>query len=425
MNEYSKKYTFLSISIIFIVAYNIIYFQGYFGYDDMEYAQLAKQVINGDFEISSNTFSARWVIIYLLALSYKLFGINEFSSSLPSLLMTISSVLILFSWLKHKQLNYIILAITFFITDYYTLFFSGKIYPDSFVTCASFGIAYLLLKKPFEQKSFFEPKIIFLLGYIWLGLLSKLTIFFVFIPMAWYVVVDIFKYKNWSFWLSFILLFCLTIFFYLSIYQYFTGNYFYRFDRIFANQYTTSCSYHELPIKQLLIRLTYGPIFMFIGSGMIMTLMTSFFRKNYLMIFFSIYFFTYYFMSTSYQHYLPMCTVEARHFLPLIPLSSILIADYLENSKHYYYLIITNFLMILICIFFVSSKIIVLLIIFEIILIIKQSNITFYRKYFTHFIVLLLLIHPLYSKWTHRNVNYTKIDKLIDQNYQGQKILIK
>lgn len=266
MSESSKKYLFLSISILFLLVYNMISFHGYFGYDDVEYAQLAKQVIDGNFGISANTFSARWVIIFLLALSYKLFGINDFSSSLPSLLMTISSVIILFFWLKKEKLSYIVLAISFFIGDFYTLFFSGKIYPDSFVTCAAIGIAYILLKNPFQKKSFFDLKIIFLIGFIWLGLLSKLTIFFIFIPMTWYVIVDVFKYKNWGFWLSFTLLFCFTIFCYLFIYHYFTGNYLYRFDRIVENQYTTSCSYHELPIKQLLIRLTYGPIFMFIGS---------------------------------------------------------------------------------------------------------------------------------------------------------------
>lgn len=129
-------------------------------------------------------------------------------------------------------------------------------------------------------------------------------------------------------------------------------------------------------------------------------------------------------MTTSYQHYLPMCTVEARHFLPLIPFSAILMAGYLENSSHYYYLLIVNFLLILLCLFFVKTNLLMLFILFEIVLLIKQSNIAL-KKYFIYLVVLLLLIHPLYSIWKHRNVNYTSIEKLIEKDYEGEKVLIE
>ena len=94
MTEYYKRYLFFFFCIAFLFVYHIISFQGYFGYDDVEYAQLAIQLMNGDFEFSANHFSSRIAVIALLALSYQLFGVNDFSSMFPSLLMTIFSLLI-------------------------------------------------------------------------------------------------------------------------------------------------------------------------------------------------------------------------------------------------------------------------------------------------------------------------------------------
>jgi hypothetical protein len=63
-SSWIKKTTFLFL-LIFVVFYHFFGFQGHYGWDDMEYARLAKQWADGAFDLSTNHFTYRWTIVGL------------------------------------------------------------------------------------------------------------------------------------------------------------------------------------------------------------------------------------------------------------------------------------------------------------------------------------------------------------------------
>ncbi len=69
----------------FMVLYHLVAYFGHYGYDYMQYAQLAKQIADGAFTLDNGDhFSYRWTLLLPTALSYKLFGVSDFASALPS-----------------------------------------------------------------------------------------------------------------------------------------------------------------------------------------------------------------------------------------------------------------------------------------------------------------------------------------------------
>ncbi len=423
MTEIYKKYCFLLMSIIFLVSYHLISFQGYYGGDDLDYVRLAEKILDRSFSLTSETFSARIVPVGMLALSFSVFGISDFSTVLPFMLVTIGSLLILFFWIKQQTVNIVIFVILFFVTDFYTLTFAAKAYPDVFVVFSTLGIAWVLFGIYCHEFT----KALLLLFFLWIGLLSKLTILFVGFPLLFFLIKDVLD-GYYRFWIYFAGMFLVSLLIYFGVYWWLTGNPFTRFYNITSNQYTTVCSYHEFPINRLITRLTYEPIFMFINSGMIMVLMASIIyavkTRSQLSIFFLIYFVTYYFMTTSYEHYLPMCTVEARHFLPLVPLGALLTAQYLENSKRWRSLLIINSTVLIVIFFWLETPLLWIHMLLQAILFFKQSNITLKKPVYVVGVIGVLLLHPLYSVVKHRNAKYTGIQQLIDSNFKGKKILI-
>lgn len=84
INKAQPLYTFL-VAIAIILCYSTYIwrtFSGYYFYDDYEYARAAFQLTKGSFSVIYDTFTHRLVFIALLAGSFSLFGINDFSAVL-------------------------------------------------------------------------------------------------------------------------------------------------------------------------------------------------------------------------------------------------------------------------------------------------------------------------------------------------------
>ena len=64
--------------------------------DDLAYSKFAINIDEGIDPDSSQTLATRLGIIYVTALSYKLFGINDFSSVLFALLTSVGSIILIF-----------------------------------------------------------------------------------------------------------------------------------------------------------------------------------------------------------------------------------------------------------------------------------------------------------------------------------------
>ena len=78
------------IALIAIVLYNHFFaFFGHNGSDDLYYAALAKQLNDGTLHLTNDHYAFRWGILLPVAICYRLFGINDFSTALPAFISTL------------------------------------------------------------------------------------------------------------------------------------------------------------------------------------------------------------------------------------------------------------------------------------------------------------------------------------------------
>ena len=82
--------------MIFAFIFRMINFMGIAQGDDFPYSTLANRFANGNFS-AGFIFDVRWVVFAPAALLYKLFGVSDFTSLLPTMIYGISSV-----WLAYK-----------------------------------------------------------------------------------------------------------------------------------------------------------------------------------------------------------------------------------------------------------------------------------------------------------------------------------
>ena len=97
LNRYFSNTKILLFSIVlFGLLLRLIFFSGMGASDDLAYSKFAINIDEGIDPDSSQTLATRLGIIYVTALSYKLFGINDFSSFLFALLTSVGSIILIF-----------------------------------------------------------------------------------------------------------------------------------------------------------------------------------------------------------------------------------------------------------------------------------------------------------------------------------------
>tara|TARA_B100000315_G_scaffold250130_1_gene282465 strand:+ start:1114 stop:2640 length:1527 start_codon:yes stop_codon:yes gene_type:complete len=101
LNKYFSNTKILLFSIVlFGLILRLIFFSGMGASDDLAYSKFAVNIDKGVDPDSSQTLATRLGIIYITALSYNLFGINDFSSVLFVLLTSIGSIILIFHFGK-------------------------------------------------------------------------------------------------------------------------------------------------------------------------------------------------------------------------------------------------------------------------------------------------------------------------------------
>ena len=338
-----KNITFLFL-LIFVVIYHFFGFQGHFGWDDMEYARLAKQWADGSFDLlSTNHFTYRWTIVGFTGLAYKFFGMSDFSSALPSMLVTIISLGIIY-WITRKLSTWVsVMAMTLFALNHWTLFYSDKIMTDSYVALALLGAVATIWNYRFEMKGRYTLlHALFFVGFLFFGFVSKETIYLI-TPLGLFVLIsDLVQKRNIRFWIysAAIGIIVLMGYFYLLYIK--TGNPWIRFEAISQNSYVNPCRYDLLPFNDLFARISYqlwGEMIkqaMLIGFIFIIpVLFFTRFRELLKMPCSESFFITIAtmallcsnFMSTSFSAYVPMC-LDVRHYLYVSPLIALAAAPY-------------------------------------------------------------------------------------------------
>lgn len=335
----NTKYIGFAIFVVFLLIYYFAAFDGYYGYDDLTYARYAAQVANGTFTSSADHFSFRWGIIYPTGWLYKCFGIGDYSTCLSTLLYTLLSLIGVYAAAKHLGQWVAVAAMALFSLDYYTLYFSHKLFADVAVTTFGFFTLYFAAIAQYQNNSWLKNAILGAATAVclWAGFVSKETIYFV-VPFLVYVFgVAVWQKKNGVFWVSAIISALFLAILYATYMQLSFGDVAYRFKTIDASSGSVgSCSYHLLPISHLINRLTIGLMQLWVATGMVVAMLFAplSLGKNwqqtyqlktpeaYYQMAFGVLFLSFYYLSISLKHYIPMC-LDGRHYLMLIPFAAV------------------------------------------------------------------------------------------------------
>ncbi|MCX7954921.1 MAG: hypothetical protein N3A01_06995 [Bacteroidales bacterium] len=328
--------------LISIYVLNLIFLKpGFYGWDDIEYSNLAYQWANNKFSLSNNHFTYRTPIILLTGICYKLFGVNDISSALPTLLLIFLICLIIQNILYSKDSRIVITAITLFALSYPVILYFNKPMPDIYVALFLFLSFFFHYKHNFEVKkktAFYSFLCSCSLALAFITKEAIIIVFPVFFLLFW---LDIIKNKEYKFWL-YTLLFLVLIF---LIYHYIiyckTGNLFSRYLKILQNSYENPCNYENYPFIHTFKRITYEFWVELIKYGTLVSFsfalpflfnkkLFSYNRNNYWLIVLIIALISANFMTKSYKSYSPMC-LDVRHYMFLFPLIAVALAVYVTK----------------------------------------------------------------------------------------------
>lgn len=425
----------LMIYIIIIWLYHFFGYTGHFGFDDLHYAELASELLNGSINFDDH-YAYRIPVILGTSLFYWIFGISDFSSSMPALLITITILIILFNILRDQGPAVTIIGLSLCTFSNWFLFYSDKLMPDIYVALSVISALAIINRYKYKSDKSRTALYAFLLAFSLLfGFMSKGTIV-LFIPLLIYLIItDIILKRDLKFWAYTAISGIGLLALYFFIIWIFTGDPMKRFDAIANNSYLNLCSYDQQSLKILLKRIFLGffelTIFQSLATGFIFVFAHLFqrrslryFRLNDSFSFFLvsavILFLSSSFMTISPTAYAPMC-LDPRHYLFLVPVVAIpaskIISDFFTYKKAAIQIIIALFCITLISYFLQGSSfwklylpLLALFIVYYFISIKKQ-----YQHLFIILFAALLLLIPIEMISYAQHVKYRKQRKLLTE----------
>ncbi len=419
---------------IVIIAYHIFGYLGHFGYDDLHYARLAVDFSNGNVDFNDH-FTFRFPLIILTALSYSVFGVSDFASSIPSLLITILTLVFVFVLLKNK--NYItqLFGQSLTIFSSWFIFYSDKMMPDIYVAFSVMLALFILHQYKFGNK---KHPILYSIGLslaLLFGFMAKETIILVVPLLLYFAIVDFIFKRDLKFWTYSISSGIVILAAYFILIWLLTGNVAKRFEAITSNSYLNLCSYDRQPVKILLERISFGFVGMLTYQGMLVGYIFVFIyliRNNiknyykfidsfsYWLVSAAILFLSSNFMTISVNSYSPMC-LDPRHYLFLIPVVAIpaatLLNRFAETKENALLYILIFFVAATIAksfpgetswFHYVPLGVLILLFCFF-----KQHKLS--KILFSILFVIVLAIMPFKSVVYARKVNYQKQKEIITE----------
>lgn len=330
---------FLAVSLLIMLFQFQFFYGGYFGYDDIEYIKLEKDVIFGTYKLDENLYSYRWTVVFPLSGLYKVFGINDFSNFIFNVIPRLLIVYFTIKLINNYSLSTKLITVLFISFLPTHLSYLEKPMPDvwielGFLLCFSayYGLKYLQYKINYSIIQFsIGAIIIFLAKETFLILYPFFLILFV---------LDLKSMKNISFWKGIVIALVTFLTIYFLGFYILTGNALARINAIFQNRYIGSCSYDLLPMNILIDRIVYMLWFDLIRKGFLIPI--GFFvllsKKNlkpqYRFILWSTISMLLLsnFMTILYTSYSPL-SYDARHYMFLIPLLALTFSIGIENFK--------------------------------------------------------------------------------------------
>ncbi len=353
-NANVQKLAFLLGLFVFIIIHRVWGYVGHFGYDDMIYCEFAHQIATHSFSLTDDHYSYRIALSGLVGLAFKLFGVNDAAASvMPMLITLLTGMMVLYAH-PNRSVIAVCLSLAIFLLNNWTFFYADKVMPDSLVAFAAMGAFATIYRFKFIQKDRrLLPSLVHAFAFcafLMFGFLAKETVWLLVPALAMVFISDLVQKQLSKFWLFSILIgTCLLSAYFIWIWQ-LTGHPFSRFQAIAANGYfMPSCSFDRLPWQDLIERITYKLLFVFIGGGMIISMaftLPAIFRHKlstllsmpdgatYWTSVATMLFLSGYFMTTSFSHYMPMCP-DPRHYLFIIPPAAIIAGTELRQFLKY------------------------------------------------------------------------------------------
>ncbi len=408
-----SEYSILLIYIVIVVLFHLFGYTGHFGFDDIHYAELASALLKGNIDYGDH-YAYRFPVVIFTALSYLIFGISDFASSLPAMAITISILIIVFNILREHGPKVILIGLSLTTFSNWFLFYSDKLMPDIYVALSLiWALAVIHRYKYKSSKSKTAPYAILFSFALFFGFMSKGTIVLILPLLLFLLSTDIIQKRDVKFWVYSLISGLAMLAIYLFTIWIFTGNVMERFDAISNNSYLNLCSYDQQSLRILLKRVFAGffelSIYQSLATGFIFVFAAlfqrnglGFFRMNDSFSFFLvsaiILFLSSSFMSISLSSYSPMC-LDPRHYLFLIPVASIpasrIIAGFLKSRQYGLQIILWLFCITLISFFLQGQAFwklyLPLLALFAIYLFLRKG-IAFQYLFISLFSAILLLI---------------------------------
>ena len=437
----NSKLSILLVFILIFIANHVWGYLGHFGYDDMHYAKLANDLSQGVFNPEDH-FSYRITLIGLTSISYLLFGVNDFASALPSLLVSILSLTLVFFILRKQKLASLTVGLSLYSLSFWNLFYADKLMTDSLVSFFVLLTLFIIYEFKFEKTKL--PTSIFALGAafsLFLGFNSKGTIVLFFPLIAYFIIVDLLKKRDSKFWLYFIIFSLIFISGYFIFWRITTGNALDRFSAITQNSYLNLCSYSEQPILFTLKRIGYELILLLISSALIVPFIfllatplkvfskatfefeneRSFFTTSAIILGLSSNF-----MSISANSYSPMC-LDPRHYLFLVPVAGIAASLHFKNifenqsAKYRFVLIVSTIFLISILKGFDTSWTLYFPLLIAAVLALFIRNSSKRVTILSILIPIALVIYPLKMAKYARKVSFRKQEQIIKNQILNRK----
>ena len=430
----SAKLIFIAFVLV-IILHHLFGYLGHYGFDDMEYARAAARLANGEFD-AGNHYSFRITLVGLTALSYKLFGINDWASALPPLIFFIGTLALVYRVLKDESRPILTIGLALFSLNNWTFFYSDKLMPDvavtffAFLFCyAIYSYKYLPLKMPEFAYSLLAALALFLCFN------SKETVVLLAPLVVWLMATDIVQKRSGRFWLQFVGFSLVLLAGYLVVCQVAFGNAITRFNAIVANSYLNSCSYDQQPFSEILKRITFGLAKLFLTQDMLLgflfVLLAFFFvpvkqilklsdRKSFFIVSSVVLMFSANFMSISVTSYIPMCA-DSRHYLFIIPVVAVAAALILKDYLSVFRFRIVFFILVSIAfgftLFFRSAAAyhlyLPVLVAIGCVVFLKDEVLT--QRLFAALLFLALLFQPADMFIYARKVNYEKQKEIVQR----------
>lgn len=433
------EYLILFVLIIFLFIHHFCGFGGHFGWDDMEYANLAHQWSSGTFHLSNNHFSYRLSVILFTGLVYKIFGVSDFSSALPALLLSIFILLLVFKLLNHRDSRIVITAIVITTLVPSFIFYSDKLMSDIYVAFGIFVSFYALYTYRFTVKQRSALYALILVMGLFFAFITKEVVVLVLPLLLIMFIYDIIHHQYKLFWTYSILLGSSVLIFYHAIIAYKTGSFFSRYQAIELNAYLNPCSYEFLPFINTIKRIGYELWFEFALNGFLFLIVfivpTLIKRRNWTFSkpesFWTLTTFILVlsanFMTKSYKAYSPMC-IDIRHYLYLVPVLAVsispIIVRYFYSLRKSWWNVISTILIIFwlavnynqvnlnsIYVFYGGMFIILLLSMY--------IHGVFYKNILWITFIAFWLIIPLTQMYHDRQNGYNQIKPFIEKHFKN------